>query len=344
MTVVENNILAEKPSGAPAPELYRSVPKRRTLVRKHLRLDVAQSSRKHCIDPSQAQTASFHLKSLYLFTRSDIKTVLVPQIIFITAAVFSRESLTTAFDQTKFSNTQRLPLAILWIWLNLVVCGISNQRLADSIVEDEHNKPWRPLAAKRLTPAQAQRLLLGMIPLVVTVSAFLGGFKPTISMMTLLWMYNDLDGSSINIWARNAINTGGIMCFSAGALEVISGGDLLPKAWAWIGVTGAVIATTVQALDFPDMEGDQARGRKTIPLLYGEGIARGGLAVMVLLWSTACPLFWNLQPAAWAAPMGVGALMAALTMMRRNERSDDIVAKLWCLWLAVLYLLPLFAV
>ncbi|KAK1691044.1 UbiA prenyltransferase [Colletotrichum godetiae] len=321
MKVVENSVLGEKPSGAPVPEFYTSATKRRTL----------------------AQAASFHLKTLYLFTRSDVKTVLAPQIIFILAAVFSREPLTTAFDRINCPIFQRLPLAILWIWLNLIVCGISNQRLADSIVEDEHNKPWRPLAAKRLTPPQAQRLLLGMIPLVVAVSAVLGGFKPTISMMTLLWMYNDLDGSSINIWARNAINTGGIMCFSAGALEVLSGGDLLPKAWAWIGVTGAVIATTVQALDFPDMEGDKARGRKTIPLLYGEGVARGGLAVLVLLWSTACPLFWNLPPAVWAAPLGVGVLMAGLTVVRQDEKSDDVVAKLWCLWLAVLYLLPLFA-
>ncbi|KXH69363.1 UbiA prenyltransferase [Colletotrichum salicis] len=344
MKVVENSVLGEKPSGAPVPELYKSAMKRSTLVREHFRLDAAQSSRQHRIDPSQAQAAFFHLKTLYLFTRSDVKTVLAPQIIFIIAAVFSRESLTTTFDRTNCSTIQRLPLAILWIWLNLIVCGISNQRLTDSIVEDEHNKPWRPLAAKRLTPPQAQRILLGMIPLVVAVSAVLGGFRPTISMMTLLWMYNDLDGSSINIWARNAINTGGIMCFSAGALEILSGGDLLPKAWAWIGVTGAVIATTVQALDFPDMEGDKARGRKTIPLLYGEGVARGGLAVMVLLWSTACPFFWNLQPVIWVAPLGVGVLMAGLTVIKRDEKSDDVVAKLWCLWLAVLYISPLFAV
>lgn len=269
--------------------------------------------------------------------------MLAPQIIFITSIVLGREALTTGQSSTSSDTARRLPLAILWIWLNLVVCGISNQRLADSIIEDEHNKPWRPLAAKRLTPEQARKLLMGMIPVVVVISAVLGGFMPTLSMMTLLWMYNDLDGSSINIWTRNGINTGGIMCFSAGALEVLSGGELLPKAWAWIGLTGAVIATTVQALDFPDMEGDKARGRQTIPLLYSEGIARGGLAFMVLLWSIACPMFWKLQLLYWTVPVGVGASMAALTMLRREEKSDHVVAKIWCLWLSVLYVLPLFA-
>ncbi|OHW99273.1 prenyltransferase [Colletotrichum incanum] len=288
------------------------------------------------------QRGVFHLKTLYLFTRSDVKTVLAPQIIFIISAVLSCKPLTTVHHKTAGEAVQRLPLAILWIWLNLIVCGISNQRLENSVIEDELNKPWRPLAAKRLTPGQAQRLLLGMIPLTVGVSAALGGVKPTLLMMTLLWMYNDLDGSSINIWARNAINTGGIMCFSAGSLEVLSRGELLPKSWAWIGLTGAAIATTVQALDFPDMEGDKARGRKTIPLLYGENVARGGLAAMVLMWSIVCPMFWELRLVFWTAPVGVGILMAALTILRRDEKSDDVVAKLWCLWMSVLYILPLF--
>ncbi|KAK1968292.1 UbiA prenyltransferase [Colletotrichum sublineola] len=286
--------------------------------------------------------AVFHLKTLYLFTKSDVKIVLVPQVIFITSVMLSRERLTTAPSQTVGELTQRLPLAILWIWVNLVVCGISNQRLEKSVIEDEHNKPWRPIAAKRLTAEQARKLLLGMIPLVVGTSAALGGLKSTVSMMVLLWMYDDLDGNSY-IWGRNALNTCGIMCFGSGSLEVLSRGELLPATWVWIGLTGAAIATTIQALDFPDMEGDRARGRKTVPLLYGENIARGGLAGMVLLWSVVCPIFWGLQPVFWTAPVGVGAMVAALTLLRRNEESDGVVAKLWCLWMSVLYMLPLVA-
>ncbi|GJC80390.1 fumagillin beta-trans-bergamotene synthase af520 [Colletotrichum liriopes] len=323
MAGFEESVLFEKPSGAGPSGSVTLATERMNLVVK-------------------VQRGVFYLKTLYLFTRSDVKTVLVPQIIFVMSAVLSGQALTTGHRETAGEAVQRLPLAILWIWLNLIVCGVSNQRLENSVVEDELNKPWRPIAAKRLTPGQAQRLLLGMIPLTVGISAALGGFKPTLTMMTLLWMYNDLDGSSINIWARNAINTGGIMCFSAGSLEVLSRGELLPKLWAWIGLTGVAIATTVQALDFPDMEGDNARGRKTIPLLYGENVARVGLAVMVLIWSIACPIFWELRLVFWTAPVGVGILMAALTILRRDEKSDDVVAKLWCLWMSVLYILPIF--
>ncbi|OLN88076.1 hypothetical protein CCHL11_00230 [Colletotrichum chlorophyti] len=321
MSFIDDCSLPEKPSGTLLPSTYMNIPKRRCL----------------------AQRACFHLKTLYLFTRSDIKTVLAPQIIFILSIALSRKSLTTAENPTSSEAVRRLPLAIMWIWLHLIVCGISNQRLADSIIEDELNKPWRPLAAKRLTPEHAQKLLLAIIPLVACASVLLGGFKPTLMMMTLIWMYNDLDGSSINIWARNFINMGGIMCFSAGSLEVLSGGELLPRTWAWIGLTGAVIATTVQALDIPDMEGDRARGRQTIPLIYGENVTRGGLAVMVMLSSIACSVFWELDPVYWTAPLGVGILMAVLTVLRRDQKSDDVVAKLWCLWMSVLYALPLFA-
>ncbi|KAF4856025.1 Fumagillin beta-trans-bergamotene synthase [Colletotrichum siamense] len=290
----------------------------------------------------RGRRAGFHLKTLYLFTRSDIKTVLVPQIIFLVAAVLGHETLTTIQRPTAYEALQRLPLSVFWIWVNLIVCGISNQRLPESVLEDELNKPWRPIAAKRLTPDQAQRLLLTIIPLVMGMSLFIGGFTPSVTMMALLWTYNDLDGSSINIWSRNLINTGGIMCFSAGSLEVISGGQLLPKAWVWIGLTGAAIATTVQALDFPDMEGDRARGRQTIPLVYGEKASRAGLAVAVLMWSAVSPYFWNLSLVGWAVPMGFGSVMAVLTVARRDEKCDKIVAKLWCLWMSTLYVLPLF--
>ncbi|KAL0936070.1 UbiA prenyltransferase [Colletotrichum truncatum] len=319
MLVQENLILLEKPSKAGSSSSDSTA--RRTL--------------------SKIRGVLFHLKTLYLFTRSDVKTVLAPQIIFVVAVVLSRERLTTGDEPASLYALRRLPLAVAWIWFNLIICGISNQRLPESILEDEHNKPWRPIADNRLTPEEAQKLLLAIIPLAMVSSLFLGGFTPTVTMMALLWMYNDLDGSSINVWGRNAINTGGIMCFSAGALEVMSGGQLLPKAWTWIGLTGAAIASTVQALDFPDMEGDRARDRQTIPLLYGETFARRSLAMAVVFWSAVCSSFWELRLSCRAIPLSVGFTMAVLTVMRRGEKCDKIVAKLWCMWMSVLYLLPL---
>ncbi|KAF6815228.1 UbiA prenyltransferase [Colletotrichum sojae] len=325
-SVEDHALLLEKPTGAEAP-----------ISEPHL----ATPTTCRCL----IRRLPYHLKTLYLFSKSDIKTVLVPQTILLLAAILGPEPLTTTSTPDDTTRAlRRVPLAIVWMWLNLIVCGVSNQRLPDSVLEDEHNKPWRPIAAGRLTTAQAHTLLLVAIPVVMVASLVLGGFTPTVTMMALLWMYNDLDGSGANVWSRNAINTGGIMCFSAGALEVASGAGELPvRAWWWIALMGAAVMTTVQALDFPDMEGDRARGRQTIPLVCGEEVARGGLAVAVVIWSIACPVFWDVRPVGWAAPVGVGFAMAALTVLRREVKFDGVVAKLWCLWMCALYVLPLFA-
>lgn len=243
-----------------------------------------------------------------------------------------------------------------WIWLNLLVENISNQRPIAAIVEDTANKPWRPLPAGRLTREEAQDWLMMAIPVAVGTSMTLGAFKPSICLMTLVWMYNDLEGSSSDIWLRNLLNAGGLMCFSWGALSVMAkdqldwpltttaDGVLSNEAYKWMAITGAVIMTTVHAQDMPDVEGDMARGRKTVPLLYGEWWARGSLAVMVLFWSVVCPGNWHGMPGwSWIAPAAVGIAIAALSLSRRGQAVDELAWKLWCLWAATLYLLPLFS-
>lgn len=187
----------------------------------------------------------------------------------------------------------------------------------------------------------------------------LGAFKPSVCLMTLVWMYNDLEGSSSDIWLRNLLNAGGLMCFSWGALSVMSkdhsldisqlsgsnDGLLAERAYIWILVTGAVITTTVHAQDMPDIEGDKARGRKTVPLLYGEWWARGSLAVMVMFWSVVCPCLWAELSTwcAWVPPLLVGCAISTLTLLRWGQPMDEVAWKLWCLWAVTLYVLPLFS-
>lgn len=310
-----------------------------------------------CYGPLAAQRAdcifqqpslAFHIKTLFLFTKSDFKTVVFPQSIFAITAVLSAVKLTTT-DKDHLSPADivdlvyRVPYMLAWIWLNLLVEDIANQRLAGSIIEDAVNKPWRPLPSKRLTPVEARTWLLLSIVAAVGFSVVMGGFTPSICLMTLIWMYNDLDGSNSGIWIRNALNAGGLMCFSWGALEVLSQGELLPRAYIWILVTGGIVMTTVHAQDLPDMEGDIARGRTTIPLLHGEGVARGSLAVMVLFWSAICPAFWDVSPLGWVPPLSIGAVMASLSLWRRGQEWDEVVWKLWCLWMAATFVLPIFA-
>lgn len=269
----------------------------------------------------------YHLKTLFLFTKSDFKTVIFPQSIFAITAALSTARLTTA-DLSEDASTRawqvasRIPLMLAWIWLNLLVEDLANQRLEGSIIEDTVNKPWRPLPSHRLTADQARDWLTVAIVVAVGSSLALGGYTASVTLMLFIWMYNDLDGSNSGIWIRNALNASGLMCFS------------------WILVTGAIIITTVHAQDLPDIEGDKARGRLTVPLLYGETAARVSLSAMVMFWSAACPLFWDASAWGWAVSTSLGCAMSVLALQKRGQWWDEVVWKLWCLWIAALYLLP----
>ncbi len=238
----------------------------------------------------------------------------------------------------------RLPQVILWNWFNLLVFNLANQRLSSSILEDSVNKPWRPLPSKRISGDEARRLLLILIPCGLVLSTFLGGLKETVSMLVLTWMYNDLGGADENYVLRNLINAGGFMCHGSGATTIAAGiGDheLRKEAYIWLAMIGGVIFTTLQVQDMPDMAGDAARGRRTLPLVHGEWIGRCSIAVPVVFWTYVCPAFWQLGYIGHALPTAVGLLVACRILTRRNVAADQITYHIWCLWLTILYILPL---
>ena len=146
----------------------------------------------------------------------------------------------------------RLPLVLLWTWLNVLIFDLANQRLPNSIIEDSINKSWRPIPAGRLSAAQARRLLLGNIPLVFFVTFYIGGMEETVAMFVLTWMYNDLGGADESYIVRNFINALGFVCYSSGATRVACGYGrcfLNDEAYQWLAIIGGIVFTTLQAQD-----------------------------------------------------------------------------------------------
>lgn len=244
----------------------------------------------------------------------------------------------------------RTPLVVGWIWIHLLVENIENQRSDESIIEDRLNKPWRPLPSGRLTSSQARTWVSCAVYMALTASTALSALKPSMVLLVHIWLYNGSkwEGSSHAVWIRNAFNAGGIMCFSWGALSAMISHQpsaiLLPRAYAWILINGAVVMTTVHAQDMPDVEGDLVRGRATLPLQYGESWARWSLAIMVIMWSILCPLLWHGVSTGIAfLPMAVGSILSFLTILRLGRRIDEAVWVLWGGWVTCLYLLPLFS-
>ncbi|KAI1455086.1 UbiA prenyltransferase family-domain-containing protein [Annulohypoxylon moriforme] len=296
----------------------------------------------------RSRSPVFHAKSLFLFTKSDFKTVFFPQCIFALSIAFakSREAGHSTEQWPVDIIILRLLCMIFWIWIHLLVADISNQRLPESILEDTINKPWRPLPAGRLTPEEALYMLRITAIVSICASLLLKSYLPSTTLLTMLWIYNDLEGSSAGPWIRNGLNAIGITCYGWGAATVLLGNHIGETETAlrnWYVLMAAVIMTTIHAQDFPDIVGDKARDRKTMPLLYGETFSRWSMAFFVTFWSIVSPRFWNVSSwVVYSCSVGLGNIIAVLVVLRWGQRYDESAFRLWCLWLTGLYLLPIF--
>ncbi|KAI0860603.1 UbiA prenyltransferase family-domain-containing protein [Xylaria cubensis] len=260
--------------------------------------------------------------TLLLFTKSDFKTI---------QCVIEIKDIAT-----------RLPCTIAWLWIHILVADLSNQRLPESVCEDKVNKPWRPIPAGRITPRDAQIWLQIAITLALLFSIICNSLQPSTTLMTFLWLYNDLDGSSIGPCQRNLLNAAGFVCFNWGGISVLLGSCTGQVSFTnWIVLLALVVTTTIQVQDLPDMEGDRARKRLTVPLVYGEEVGRWGAAVLAPVWSVVCTIFWRTPIFLAMIPFFISTSMASLIVLRRDQHSDELGWKLWCLWVGSLYLLPL---
>ncbi|RDL41342.1 Uncharacterized protein BP5553_01321 [Venustampulla echinocandica] len=288
--------------------------------------------------------AAYCIYSVWLFTFSDIKTIIAPSFAFAiftapAASVFGISPVPQAADILR-----RAPLAVFWLWINLLPFAIDNQRQPDSIAEDALNKPWRTMPSKRMTPSQARTLMLCLYPLALATSLCIGGTKQCMSLMALGFWYNDLRGGDDSWVIRNLINACGFNRFASGALEVMLGGKrhtATSTLMLWQLSIAAIVFTTVQTQDMYDQLGDGLRGRRTIPLVFGDSQGRWSIAVPMAFWCFFCPWYLGSPPAGFAISVGLGGLVAARTLMFRSVPADKTTFRWWNLWLVTLYGLPL---
>ena len=259
------------------------------------------------------------------------------------ASALSGDILTSNTAPKVLDVLARIPLIALWNWLNLFLFDVDNQFQPSSVLEDTINKPWRVVPSKRLSAADARRWLLLIIPSVFAATLVLGGTRQAVTLMVMTWMYNDLDGAANLIW-RNILNALGYMCYSSGSMIVAAGyqrHELNEKAEQWLQIIGAIIFTTLQMQDMPDVEGDMARGRNTVPLVYGDFAARCSIGLPIFIWSFLCPTFWRMDLPGYVLPVAIGSWLVGRLFMCRNPVADGITWKMWCLWITTIYLLPL---
>jgi 4-hydroxybenzoate polyprenyltransferase len=111
--------------------------------------------------------------------------------------------------------------------------------------------------------------------------------------------------------------------------------------WWWFIVIASIVLSTVQTQDMYDQRGDAARGRKTVPLVIGDGLARWSIVVPMAVWCLLCPWLWRSSVAGYVLPVALGVTVIVRTLKKRSEKEDKITFRWWNLWLVSVYLLPL---
>jgi 4-hydroxybenzoate polyprenyltransferase len=282
------------------------------------------------------------IRTLWLFSYSDISTFVVPDTAFGVLGALSGPRLTTNSSPDTIAILSRLPVAALYIWLNVLVFELANQRLPEAVIEDALNKPWRPLPNGLITPVQTRRFLMGVLPVILGISYFMGVWKETSLLFTLTWMYNDLKGGDENFIVRNIIIGAAFAVYNEGALRIACGPGQVPtkEAYIWTAVVSGVIFSTMHVQDMQDQDGDRAKGRHSAPLILGDYVARWTVAVPVVLWSFICPFMWDIGILGWVSPIAVGSVIAVRELWLREPVADHNTWVLWACWLSCLYLLP----
>lgn len=305
-----------------------------------------------------------YLYAVFLFIYTDFKTILIPQTLIGILQASTGPLLTTETHPDIWAILRRTHMVLLWNGLNLLTFTITNQRLPQSIAEDSINKPWRPIASGLISPDEAQRLLLLLVPLTYAVSvAWTGAGPETLGLVALAWLYNDLEGGNESVILRHGLNGCGFALYTHASTMIAANEDnsllrilrrgnaqehvfMTPLALHWLGMQACIVATTIHAMDLPDMEGDSKRGRRTLPLVIGEGIARVWLACGCLIWSVFCLYYWDLFQKhvticllllGWSIEIGRRALV--LWDTKATQRTYQ----MWCVWLTTIYTLPWFA-
>ncbi|KAL5535076.1 hypothetical protein ACEPAF_3169 [Sanghuangporus sanghuang] len=270
----------------------------------------------------------YHLRTLFLFTKSDIKTTVIP----ITSLAAASAPL---------ASLDRLPHVIFWIWFHVLQFDVSNQTLKPE--EDEYNKRDRPLPSKRITWRNAIILRWALVPACWILSAFysMETVYASITLCILTFIYDELGASAGHWFLRNFVNALGFMSFELGACLVASENRHGLDNISILSVlcSAGIFATTIQAQDFKDTEGDRLVGRKTLPIV-APSVARPTLMLALLAWSSALSSLWRLA----AVPaivfhflaLSVGGRFMTLKSIKADQRSFY----LYNVWLSVAHALP----
>ncbi|KAK7991367.1 UbiA prenyltransferase [Apiospora saccharicola] len=278
----------------------------------------------------------------WAFVESNFFTFAVPNTVFGLLGALAGPRLLEGPSPLPLDILWRAPVVLFFNFYSVLIFDLANQYPSQSVAEDRANKPWRPLPAGRLTSDQARRLTLLAASAGLVFNYGLGLWSEGLLVQVLSYYYNELEGSGGLL--RDAIIAVSYGLANRASLKLAAGPEnrVSPAGHAWTAVVSGVVLTTMHVQDIKDQRGDRMRGRKTLPLLLGDGRCRVALAVLVPSWSLVNVGFWRLGLVASASYCLLAAWIAQRVLTKREAQEDARTWRIWCFWLASLYAFPLF--
>ncbi|KZV95933.1 hypothetical protein EXIGLDRAFT_609880 [Exidia glandulosa HHB12029] len=269
----------------------------------------------------------YHAYTLFLFTYSDYKTIFVPVGIFALAAAPT-------------ASTSRIIIAVTWLWLQQLQTNVTNQYLG--VEEDAVNKPWRPIPSGRISRSQAITLRW-ILPGLCTIGSGLirrALLEASVAFAFATLAYNEMDLS--HHWLGKNVCCGlGYMILEAGTTLALGDGRVLADdATRAIAVSGLVIASTIQVQDFPDIQGDMLRGRRTLPIVLPQASCVV-TSIILAVWSLALGFIWNLNAIVYLAFSACGLWTAYRTFKGGDTVYRKTTYRIYNIWLMFLHILPI---
>ncbi|KIJ64605.1 hypothetical protein HYDPIDRAFT_111982 [Hydnomerulius pinastri MD-312] len=269
----------------------------------------------------------YHLHTLFLFTKADIRTALLPQTFFSLAAA-------------PICRASRIIHVVAWIWLHLLMCNIANQIKAPD--EDKINKPSRPLPMGRITLYNARIVRWALVPVCLAVSATYSAqlLATSFELQVLTVLYSEFHADE-EWFLKNSLTAMMYGCAGLGG-TLLAGCDcshVSQIARLAIQLSIAAFASTLHAQDFKDVAGDLLTGRRTLPMLFPVA-SRISIALGIPLWSICLSFVWDLDHLTAAAFVMYSCFTGAHFILYQTVEADRRSCKLYSLWLIIHHVLP----
>ncbi|KAG7087764.1 hypothetical protein E1B28_013705 [Marasmius oreades] len=210
------------------------------------------------------------------------------------------------------------------------------------VEEDRLCKPFRPFPSGRITVQEGRLLYLAVVAASIAWSSCHGLVILSVSYSCGTMLYNEL-GMAANPFLKNPMGGFAYFCYSWGTAFIIGHHQPLSanSIYATL-VSGLIFALTGHMQDFRDRSGDALMGRRTIPLMFSQRVARWSLVFIMAAFTYGLIVLWS--PPIWVLFIFTALfLITVVTLVATHSEEDDRVNFHWYeMWLICANLLPLF--